>query len=187
MTPPRIQARELRRAAETALGRRGKAMGVIPAANPTSDKNIDVVERMTNADGSTAARDPNIGSYIIELEGEQLPAKTKQLQVKLPGVKVNGSAPIDDDFFKIADAVFWSAPALEKFVLPYYASFVRLDWLQKSVVDTFAKEEVVAMIHLPDSEVDGGEMFTKLATSKIPNLGVVTRTAAGTFSVEPLI
>ncbi|HEU4561995.1 MAG TPA: hypothetical protein VFS20_29480 [Longimicrobium sp.] len=75
----------------------------------------------------------------------------------------------DGDAHKAADAVFWSEAAVEKFLLPYYASYYGGDAAEEleKLLDlwngkrTIQNVEIYAMAHLPKSEyvaVGGGSI-----------------------------
>lgn len=52
-----------------------------------------------------------------------------------------------------ADCVFWTAAAIEKFAVPYYASLGNLE-LAVRIRDEFNRADVVAMDHGPNTEYD---------------------------------
>ena len=99
----------------------------------------------------------NSNDYLFELDAIPNP-KPGKLAVKLPGIQVNTLPyPVpNDDFSSIADAVFWSMAAVEKFLVPYYSSMHELERVMREVRDLFKDQSVLAFIHLPNSEIVGG-------------------------------
>jgi hypothetical protein len=50
------------------------------------------------------------------------------------------------------DAVFWSASAIRKFVLPHYAEYVSLEYARKIETDFRVDPDIVALTHAPNTE-----------------------------------
>jgi hypothetical protein len=139
--------------AEAAMGQRAIPQGLVP--DPENPKNALIKPRIIRSGGATPPGDPNAVNYLLEIDNDPPPHKTRDLRVHLPDVLLDGK-PVDD-FFPVADAIFWSVPAIEKFLLPYYASFVDLRDIHEKIVQAFnEKENLLALIHLPNSEIEDG-------------------------------
>lgn len=137
---PKITWRQLRQMAESAHGLQEKRLGIRPDASGRY-----IVEVFNES---------NSNDYKFELDAIPNP-KQGTLEVKLPGIKTDNlpTKPTNDDFTSIADAVFWSMAAVEKFLVPYYSSVIELDRVMKEVRERFANQNVLAFIHLPNSEI----------------------------------
>ena len=100
-----------------------------------------------------------VGSdYVITAEGEGI--QKNDFKVLIPGTDlaklaaiIGKPVPPDGDLRWLADSIFWSLSAVQKFVLPYYASFKEPKVLQDLVDRYSSNPAVVAYIHLPNSEV----------------------------------
>jgi hypothetical protein len=103
----------------------------------------------------------NAGKYILQSDAVAPPPKNGTLKVCVPGMdraalegRLGKAIPADMDIFDAADAVLWSLPAVEKFLVPYYASFMELKDVMANIRDRFANNaDVLAYIHMPNSEV----------------------------------
>lgn len=178
MSVPRITPRALRALAEAALGGRERPQGIV-VDDPDDPNHLAVIPRAALTSGVTAPSDGH--TYVIELDQVRPNLKNNPLEVLLPGCTMDGEAIPKGDVAPIADALFWSAAAVDKFLLPYYASFVDLDVLQKHVVEAFQDPGVLAIVHLPDSEtviIDD--------VSIAPSLGKLVRDSGGGISVVKL-
>ena len=131
------------------------------------------------------------GDYVITAEGKGL--QKKPFKILIPGIDLAALAdaigkpiPPDGDLRGLADSIFWSLSAVQKFVLPYYASFKEPSELQKLVTDFSTRETVVAYIHLPNSEVVDDDTGTKAVTLKNASLFALV-TKGSEVQVQPLI
>ncbi len=144
----RITWRQLRQMAESAHGLQEKRLGIRRDAFGRYIVEVYTVSHSND--------------YLFELDAIPNP-KQGTLAVKLPGIRTDRLPvpPTGDDFTSIADAVFWSMAAVEKFLVPYYSSILDLEKVMKEIRDRFANETVLAFIHLPNSEIiDDGERST---------------------------
>ena len=132
--PAKVTWKQLRELAEKAQGYQHGKLGI----------------RVDN--GALIVEDHNPNSeYIAEIDEVKIATKLATLQVELqPAVEIKGLADPVNDITRHADAVFWSVAAVEKFLVPYYSSFK--DGCPKDLVDQFKKQDVVAILHLPNSE-----------------------------------
>jgi hypothetical protein len=140
----KITWRQLRQAAESAQGLQAKHVGI------RLDSSSRLIVEAYNA--------INVNEYLFELD--PIPNhKPGTLAVKLPGIKTDDLPfPVPgDDFFSVADAVFWSMSAVEKFLVPYYSSIHELEKVMAKVRDRFKDQSVLAFIHLPNSEIIDAE------------------------------
>lgn len=162
---------ELRAAAETAQGWQDVDVGFYLDGDGklTPEKKVD---------GKT---------YLFVIPGRPL-TKTGALSVKVPGMRFTRVVPgPDGEISRVGDALFWSMAAVEKFLLPYYAGFVELGKLASVIRDRFAQEEVLAILHLPDSEPDTGTKSFFASLGALPprgNLAEVIWDGEGT-KVQP--
>lgn len=136
--------RELRKLVEKVSGWRKKALAIV--LDPKT--------------GQLAAVEQSSGvTPLVTIAADPRGPKTV-LRVILPDVDTSGwkEHPPGNDFGVYADALFWSLSALEKFMVPYYSQFEELKDVQKKLDDfTASNSNVVAYIHLPDSETVAGQ------------------------------
>jgi hypothetical protein len=102
----------------------------------------------------------NPDGYILQTDPVPARAKKGPLKVCVPGMdraalesRLGRALPADMDVFDAADAVLWSMPAVEKFLVPYYSSFMDLQDVMTTIRDRFDHPDVLAYIHMPNSEV----------------------------------
>lgn len=154
----KVTWKQLRRMAEAAHGLQSKRAGI------RFDGTNIVVEEWNSA---------NAGLYDFEVDPLYQAPKSMRLQVLLPGVKIEGKPLPHDDIFELADAVFWTMSAIEKFLLPYYASHLALEDMMSRLRNRFASEHVLAYVHLPNSEVidttDPGNAFLRSVFAVVPD------------------
>jgi hypothetical protein len=148
MTPV-LTWRQLRELAEKVQGNQHQDLGI------RVDRNELVVEEL----------DLN-KEYVATIP--MVPTLSKKpMKVLLdPPVLIGDRPTAETDITQTADAVFWSVAAVEKFLVPYYASFKRTGDAAQKLLDEFAKADVVAILHLPNSEPttarDGAKKFFAL-------------------------
>ena len=165
-TPP-LTLDKLRLLAEKASGLRHKRLGL------RLDGNEYVLEEIDS--GRT---------YILELDVTPQPRKDP-FAVKVPGLDPTRfrTPPGDDDVTQLGDALFWSGAAIGKFVVPYYSSFRKLTELQRDIVAPFdSQSNVVAIMHLPDSEATLGSTTLTPAES----LFRVTTRGTRNYGLDPI-
>lgn len=135
MTPV-VTWRQLRELAEKVQG------------NQHQDLGIDVVNNELVVEKMVAGK-----KYVATVPKTASVPKSRALNVLLdPPVLVGTSTQAQDNITQTADAAFWSLAAVEKFLLPYYASFKDSGTYAQQLLAEFAKPEVVAILHLPNSE-----------------------------------
>jgi hypothetical protein len=131
------------------------------AAHGQPDQHLGIRFDVASNDFVIEPYDPvNAGEYILTVRPKPPAPKQGKLEVRLPGIKTQNLRvkPPNDDFFSIADAVFWSASAVRKFLVPYYASYWDLQDVMTKIEQEFARDDVLAFIHLPNSEIlDDGD------------------------------
>jgi len=163
---PRIDARRLRELAEEAAGRPESNLALVRDPNPDP--------KAGNPKVVVWVEETNDVSEVF-LRARTADPAPKKLRVHLPDVKkpkkppkedgsdtgegdLSGGVEEDDhEFGDICDAIFWSSAAVQKFLYPYYSQLLSLDEMKKQIEDVFRKEEVLAMAHLPNSEVEDME------------------------------
>lgn len=113
--------------------------------------------------------------------------KKVRLEVIVPNATFGGIPQCTEhshgpnDIGCMGDALFWSMAAVEKFVLPYYASFWGLAKLTSEIRAAFEDENVLAILHRPDSEPTAGNALMGMSTSEWPRktLTLLVRTSSG--------
>jgi hypothetical protein len=154
-----IDADQLRQLAEEADSKRGRKLKMVESSHPK--RKVKFVDHDSKEEEV---------SIRVDTKG----GKPKKLKVIVPDIEFKdakgeklkgkpGTSGKYDDYSELFDCIYWSESAIEKFVVPYYSSFIPLEEIQTRVIDEFQREDVVAFAHLPDSEVvegeDGGKSY----------------------------
>jgi len=94
------------------------------------------------------------GPFVNVMAGLQ-PALSTQATVAQVQVITSASPPDEFDFPQegsaMPDAMFFTAEAVAKFVVPYYSSVFTATWAQ-TLLDSFQESTLALMVHLPWSE-----------------------------------
>lgn len=165
---PFVGVQEFRKLAEAAAGNCDKPLDLV----------IDAQNKLNVIVRGSATNVTTVATFMGRNN------KRGALQVILPEVDTS-TVPgpiVDHDFSQVADAVFWSSAAVEKFLTPYYTQTLELDQLKQLVRDRFETAGVVAMIHLPDSETIGAQSMP--GSPLVPGLAALVQTASGQLRVE---
>lgn len=169
-----VSAFDLRAMAEAADGRRGRIFKIVD--NPGGRRKAKVVE--------AGAGDEEVLLRIKAAKRVSVP-KEEGFFVRLPAdirLPDGVARPKDDDYIATFDALFWSESAVDKFVAPYYIHMMTLAELQATLQPYYDDPKVVAMAHLPDSEVVG----TGPGDDPLPGLFAVTAVGAKSFTLVPV-
>jgi hypothetical protein len=157
-----LTANELRALAEEADGNRGKNLKLV--ASNTPGRPARFVPESDSGD-----------AVMIVVKTDDVEPKKAKLEVVLPKVVFvdpegrvvkpikSGATGEEDNYFEAFDALFWSAPAVDKFLVRYYASFMELDHIKSDIQKAFANPNVLAIAHLPKSEPADGTGKTRHA------------------------
>lgn len=114
--------------------------------------------------------------------------KVTRVQVLVPNATFKDLQPCSDpshvhplhDLACLGDALFWSMAAVEKFLLPYYASFWGLEKITADIRTQFERDDVLAVLHRPDSEPTlGGAAKGPGDTWPTKSLTLLVRTSKG--------
>jgi hypothetical protein len=166
-----ITWQDLRRVAETAQGWQEHDVGIL-----------------LDAKGKPKAEKVVVGrQYFFVIRGKAA-EKRSPLKVLVPNVRFKSVTPRPDgDVAALGDALFWRMAAVEKFLLPYYAGFVDLNEVASAIRRRFEDPEVLAILHLPDSEPDDGtRKLLGLPASELPPGSLAELVAAdGGVTVQP--
>lgn len=134
-----ITWRELRALAELAQGKQHEPLGI-----RIDDEGKLVVE---------TKNDDRV--YLATMPATPKADRSADLKITVDPevtVTIDGKDTKVREIHAIADAAFWSLAAVEKFLLPYYASFKNSESFAKELLDQFANRDVLAILHLPNSE-----------------------------------
>jgi hypothetical protein len=138
-----LDAAILRQLAEAASGIRDKDLYFVVrrGASPGSDMAFEILY----ADPGTVP-----DATVIRCRTARITPDKPVSQLAL----TMDSGAVSENLAKIADAVFWSESALQKFAVPYYASVGGDRALSRiaDLITTFSKSDVAAMVHLPKSD-----------------------------------
>ncbi len=174
--------RQLRKLAEAAHGFQQSGARMI---RRNSQVTIELPEEASPpAASQTGAQQPD-EEIVLNVSSQPIAPKGKALQIVLNGVRMEGTEY--GDIAGIADAMFWSLAAVEKFLLPYYIGFEDIDIVKEKVRDRFKNPNVLAMVHLPRSEwvdIETRKLAGfQTASSELPVLGPGAMLAA--IEIEP--
>lgn len=139
-----LDAAILRRIAEAASGIRGKDLYFIVRRSPVdpwSDFAFEIVDR-------------NPGDVADAMVIKCRTAYTIPEKPVKKVVLTTDSDSVSENLADLADAIFWSESAVEKFAVPYYASVGgdMADWRIADLLSTFGQDKVAALVHLPKSD-----------------------------------
>lgn len=140
----KITANELRALAEAADGTRGTPLCIVENSNAEPPYLVVDLEKAT-ADGQTPI-------LILETKDDpttSVPRDRIKLATDRPLIFKGDAVDINQ-----CDAVFTSLPAIEKFVIPYYARMRSIEQLAALHRSYAEHADVVAMVHLPGSVED---------------------------------
>lgn len=154
--PPVMSPRLLRRLAEASKGPHGSGEQFWVCRfepEPTTQK-FDLkgpFRTKQEADAVLAGKGPDFGVFgpFQHTKGQSAVAQAP-VEILSITVKVKGEGDIEVDPRQF-DALFWGAPAVEKFVLPYYASSADLDYAM-TVRQEYESGRAFLLAHSGDSE-----------------------------------
>ena len=164
-----FNANSLRALAEAADSIRNEEVWIVENPDPSKGGPYIVVKK---ADGERQSARPCIKLQTDD-ENADVVRDPLNLESK-PPLKFKNGEKVD---FNKCDAIFTTLPAIEKFVVPYYAGMRTLDECSEMRGKFAHDENVLAMVHLPSSVVDTGEP---------DELYVATKSDDGTRTLEPL-
>ncbi|HYJ80380.1 MAG TPA: hypothetical protein VEW03_12285 [Longimicrobiaceae bacterium] len=109
----------------------------------------------TNVPGELGAPDPQPNQQTIyEVQvTPQTPTGTLESTFLLYPIRLTGAAPPPGPATPPFDAVFLSAPAVQKFVVPYYAGLYGAEFAE-TLTNAFDGADLALMVHLPWSEYE---------------------------------
>lgn len=139
--------RQLRKLAEAAHGFQQSGARMIRRGGQVT---IESPEKVLPLAASQTDAPQSNEEVVLTVSSQPIAAKAKTLQIVLNDVRIEGTTY--GDIAGIADAMFWSLAAVEKFLLPYYIGFEDIDVVREKVRDRFKQPNVLAMVHLPRSE-----------------------------------
>lgn len=147
MTQIDMTWRQLRKLAEAAHGFQQSGARMI---RRNSQVTIELPEERLPPTAPQASIEQSSEEIVLTVSSQPIAPKAKALKIILNDVRIEGVEY--GDIAGIADAMFWSLAAVEKFLLPYYVGFEDIDVVRDKVRDRFKSPNVLAMVHLPRSE-----------------------------------
>jgi hypothetical protein len=143
-----VSAFLLRRLAEAVDGFRGEE--VFCSARFTPDQDFDFKVAVKKKDDPFGAVDDEVGIFGPFFTPEARGPDLKDTQIESITVKLKDGRVIKVDPQK-TDSLFWTVSAVEKFLVPYYAS-VNSAPFASLMLNSFDREGMVCMEHGPETE-----------------------------------
>ena len=146
-----VSAFLLRRLAEAVDGFRGEPVFCRARFTPNEEFDFEVdVKREVAAFGAVAAADETFGVFGPFFTPEAKGPDRSDTPIRAITLTLEDGRVIHVDP-KEADSLFWTVSAVEKFLVPYYAS-VNSALMANSVLSSFDREGMVCFEHGPNTE-----------------------------------